>query len=182
MFGVLVALGVIIGDRIVVAQGRRRGLDPQRREVHERAHRHRRVHRRAPGVGDLLLPRAHRRELEGADQPVRGPVVVRRLPRRFPRVPLLHEEGGDPPPRATPIRSRWAWRSAGSSGAPAASPRTITRACASRLVLPGGAIPRGPAPRSRPLRAAVHDRDDGDPVRVQPQAARRPGGSSRSRR
>jgi phosphatidylglycerol:prolipoprotein diacylglycerol transferase len=28
MFGVLVALGVIIGDRIVVAQGRRRGLDP----------------------------------------------------------------------------------------------------------------------------------------------------------
>jgi phosphatidylglycerol---prolipoprotein diacylglyceryl transferase len=28
MFGVLVALGVVIGDRIVVAQGRRRGLDP----------------------------------------------------------------------------------------------------------------------------------------------------------
>jgi phosphatidylglycerol---prolipoprotein diacylglyceryl transferase len=28
MFGVLVALGVIVGDRIVVAQGRRRGLDP----------------------------------------------------------------------------------------------------------------------------------------------------------
>ena len=28
MFGVLVALGVIIGDRIVVMQGRRRGLDP----------------------------------------------------------------------------------------------------------------------------------------------------------
>ena len=28
MFGILVALGVIIGDRIVVAQGQRRGLDP----------------------------------------------------------------------------------------------------------------------------------------------------------
>jgi len=28
LFGVLVALGVIVGDRIVVAQGRRRGLDP----------------------------------------------------------------------------------------------------------------------------------------------------------
>jgi phosphatidylglycerol:prolipoprotein diacylglycerol transferase len=28
-FGVLVALGVIIGDRIVIEQGRRRGLDPQ---------------------------------------------------------------------------------------------------------------------------------------------------------
>ncbi len=28
LFGVLVALGVIIGDRIVVAQGQRRGLDP----------------------------------------------------------------------------------------------------------------------------------------------------------
>jgi phosphatidylglycerol:prolipoprotein diacylglycerol transferase len=28
MFGVLVALGVIVGDRVVVAQGRRRGLDP----------------------------------------------------------------------------------------------------------------------------------------------------------
>jgi phosphatidylglycerol:prolipoprotein diacylglycerol transferase len=29
MFGVLVAIGVIIGDRIVVAEGKRRGLDPQ---------------------------------------------------------------------------------------------------------------------------------------------------------
>ena len=28
MFGVLVALGVIVGDRIVVMQGRKRGLDP----------------------------------------------------------------------------------------------------------------------------------------------------------
>jgi phosphatidylglycerol---prolipoprotein diacylglyceryl transferase len=28
MFGVLVALGVIVGDRVVVMQGRRRGLDP----------------------------------------------------------------------------------------------------------------------------------------------------------
>jgi phosphatidylglycerol---prolipoprotein diacylglyceryl transferase len=28
MFGVLVALGVIVGDRVVVAQGRRRGLEP----------------------------------------------------------------------------------------------------------------------------------------------------------
>ncbi len=29
MFGVLVAIGVIVGDRIVVAQGAKRGLDPQ---------------------------------------------------------------------------------------------------------------------------------------------------------
>jgi phosphatidylglycerol---prolipoprotein diacylglyceryl transferase len=29
MFGVLVAIGVIVGDRIVVAEGQRRGLDPQ---------------------------------------------------------------------------------------------------------------------------------------------------------
>jgi phosphatidylglycerol---prolipoprotein diacylglyceryl transferase len=29
MFGVLVAIGIIVGDRIVVAQGKRRGLDPQ---------------------------------------------------------------------------------------------------------------------------------------------------------
>jgi phosphatidylglycerol---prolipoprotein diacylglyceryl transferase len=29
MFGILVALGVIVGDRIVVAQGGKRGLDPQ---------------------------------------------------------------------------------------------------------------------------------------------------------
>jgi phosphatidylglycerol:prolipoprotein diacylglycerol transferase len=29
MFGVLVAIGVIVGDRVVVAQGQKRGLDPQ---------------------------------------------------------------------------------------------------------------------------------------------------------
>jgi phosphatidylglycerol:prolipoprotein diacylglycerol transferase len=29
MFGILVAIGVIVGDRIVVAQGAKRGLDPQ---------------------------------------------------------------------------------------------------------------------------------------------------------
>jgi phosphatidylglycerol:prolipoprotein diacylglycerol transferase len=29
MFGVLVAIGVIVGDRIVVAEGKKRGLDPQ---------------------------------------------------------------------------------------------------------------------------------------------------------
>ena len=45
----------------------------------------------------FYFPERIARRLEGAAQPVRGAVVVRRLPGRVPRFSLLHEEGRDPP-------------------------------------------------------------------------------------
>ena len=74
-----------------------------------------------------------------------GAVVVRRLPGRVPRVPLLHEEGARSLGCPTPIRWRWVCRWAGSSGAPAASPRTTTPGAHTSFFLSVN-YPDGPAP------------------------------------
>ena len=91
--------GVILGDRIVVSAGRRSAGSRTKdvKFLNARivivgfivAH---------LGLGDLLLPRAHQGEPAHPPQLLGGPVVVRRLPGRAARVPLLHAQGEDPRP------------------------------------------------------------------------------------
>ncbi len=168
MFGVLVAIGVILGDRIVVAEGAKRGLEAK----------------------DVRFLNA--RIVIGGFIVAHSVSVIFYFPERIKESPwvllnvwsglssfggflgalagfsLLHAQGEDPAPALRRLRRARALASAGSSGAPAASRRTTTPACA--RVLPRGALPRWPAPRSRPRRAAVHDRHDGDPLRLRTQA------------
>ena len=128
MFGVLVAIGVIVGDSIVVKEGAKRGLDPQDVKF---------LNVRIVDCGFVM---AHLVS------------VIFYFPERIRENPLvllyiwsgLSSFGGflgaalaflyytrkEEIPRAALRRlgGAGAGRSAGSSGAPAASPRTITRA------------------------------------------------------
>ena len=174
LFGVLVAIGVILGDRIVVQRGRQAWPRRQRRQATSTS----RI-----VIGGFIVAHLVSVLFYFPERIKENPLVLlniwspgcRRSAAswaRCSRSSTYTKKDEDPPPRLRRRPWRWGCRSAGSSAAPAASPRTTTRAATPSFFL-AVRYPDGAAPRSRPLRAAVHDRADGDAVPLRAQAAPR---------